>query len=87
MNNIVDKLKDFWHSLGPLGPCIALFLFGCLMISGFLFNWKWLYPSRWTVRNYNPGIRRALLLIGGIVLIICSIIFYHFRDSLTWNYW
>ena len=86
MNTIVDSLKNFWNSLGPLGPCIALFLTGCLMILGFIFNWRWLYPGDWMVRDLSPSKRRALLLIGGIIVIICSIIFYVFRNSLTWNY-
>ncbi|MDR0648432.1 MAG: immunity 17 family protein [Synergistaceae bacterium] len=61
-----------------------MFLGGCLLISGFIFNWKWLYPSRRSVRNYDPGIRRLLVLVTGIILIICSVVFYVFRDLMYW---
>ncbi|MDR2764004.1 MAG: immunity 17 family protein [Tannerella sp.] len=68
-----------------MGPCAVLFLGGCLLILGFIFNWRWLYPSRHTVRNYSPGIRRTLVLITGIICIICSIVFYIFRANLYWH--
>lgn len=81
----MDSLAEFWRTLGPAGPCAVLFLIGCLLIVGFFCNWKWLYPSHRTVRNYHPGIRRVLVLVGGIVLIVCSIVFYIFRDSMYWK--
>jgi hypothetical protein len=77
-------MVEFWKSLGPAGPCMVLFLGGCLLILGFIFNWKWLYPSHYTVRNYSPGIRRTLVLVTGIISIICSILFYVFRANVYW---
>lgn len=85
MESYFDKISETWKTLGPLGPCAVLFLGGCLLIAGFLFNWRWLYPSRHTVANYSPGLRRALVLITGIICIACSILFYIFRDTLYWN--
>jgi len=81
----MDSLVELWRSLGPLGPCAVLFFLGCLLITGFVLNWKWLYPSKKTVRNYNPGINRPLLLITGVLLLGCSIFFYMFRDLLHWQ--
>ncbi|MDR2443808.1 MAG: immunity 17 family protein [Deltaproteobacteria bacterium] len=68
-----------------MGPCAVLFLGGCLLILGFIFNWRWLYPSRHAVRNFSPGIRRALVLVTGIICIICSILFYIFRANVYWH--
>jgi hypothetical protein len=84
MGSFSGKIWEFWTVPGPAIPCTVLFLGGCLFILGFAFNWKWLYPSRRSVRNYSPGIRRALVLITGILCIFCSILFYIFRDNLYW---
>ncbi|MDR2766901.1 MAG: immunity 17 family protein [Treponema sp.] len=82
IDNIVGKISGYWRALGPIGPCAVLFLGGCLLILGFIFNWRWLYPGRYTVRNFSPEIRRALVLVIGIICIICSIVFFIFRDKL-----
>lgn len=68
----------------PFERCLLIFSVGCLLVLGYIFNWKWLYPSHHTVRNYNPGIRRILMLLGGILLMVCSIVFYIFRESMNW---
>ncbi|MDR1640094.1 MAG: hypothetical protein LBC41_10835 [Clostridiales bacterium] len=76
------SVSELWQSLGPAGPCAVLFLGGCLLVLGFVFNWKWLYPSK--KANYDPGIKRILVLVTGIICIICSVIFYVFRDKMLW---
>ncbi|MDR3258573.1 MAG: immunity 17 family protein [Fusobacteriaceae bacterium] len=81
----IDNLKEILNSFGPIKNCVVLFIFGVILICGYIFNWKWLYPSRRTVINYNPGIRRILVLITGIILIVCSIIFFIYRNKLNWN--
>jgi hypothetical protein len=85
MNSFLNDINGFWKSLGPIGPCAVLFLAGCLLIVGFIFNWSWLYPSRYPVGEFSRRVRRALVLIIGIICIICSIVFYIFRDKLYWN--
>lgn len=30
----MDLLKEFWYSLGPLGPCTLIFSVGLLMFLG-----------------------------------------------------
>jgi hypothetical protein len=82
---MLDRIIRGWKSLGPLGPCAALFLGGCLFITGFVFDWKWLYPSRYPMRNYSPRIRRAIVLATGVILIVCSFVFYIYRDILYWH--
>jgi hypothetical protein len=79
-----SEISEYWQTLGPMGPCAVLFLGGCLLILGFIFNWRWLYPSRYTARNFSPGIRRVLVLVTGIICIICSIVFYIFRINVYW---
>lgn len=81
---IISIFGEFWKSLGPVGPCAALFVIGVLLILGIAFNWKWLYPSSRKYPNYKPGIHRVLTLVIGIILVICSIFFYIIRDSLYW---
>lgn len=85
MNTILNELSEYWQTVGPAGRCAVLFLFGCLLIVGYLFNWKWLDPSHKVSRNYFPGIRRTLILVAGILCIICSIVFYIFKDELHWS--
>jgi hypothetical protein len=53
-----------------------LFLGGSLLVLGYIFNWKWVYPKK--ARNFDPGIQRLLVLVSGILSIICSILFYIF---------
>lgn len=80
----MELLKEFWHSLGPLGPCLLIFSMGLSMVLGFIFKWEWIYPSHALVRDYSTWVLRAFTLIGGIILMICSIIFYMFRDYYNW---
>ena len=71
--------------LDPFERCLAIFSLGCLLVLGYIFNWEWLYPSHHTVRNYHSGIRRPLVLISGVLLMLCSILFYIYRDSMIWQ--
>ena len=80
----MEFVQEFWYALGPLGPCLIIFATGCLMVLGFIFKWEWIYPGHIYVRDCSSTTLRILTLLGGIVLMICSVIFYAFRDSYTW---
>jgi len=76
-------LVEWWKSLGPVGPCAVLFLIGVILLLSLVFNWKWLYPKK--THNYNATSRRILVLVAGILCIICSGLFYYYRDIMHWN--
>ena len=78
---MTDTLNALWQSLGILGPCAVIFIIGCLMILNFVFN----SSKNSSNRNYNSStMNRIFPLLSGIILILCSIIFYLFSNSLTW---
>lgn len=85
INDNLNQLKEIWGSLGPIGPCVVLFLGGVILISGLIFNWNWLFPSHTHARNYYAGAPRMLVLVTGIILILCSVIFYVYRDVVHWQ--
>jgi heme/copper-type cytochrome/quinol oxidase subunit 2 len=78
-NNSENFIADAFNALGPWGPCLALFVAGCLFIAGFCFNWQWLSPSRAAKKNHDPQARRFLFLVTGIILLFVSGVFYVFR--------
>jgi hypothetical protein len=78
-------IHELWVSSGALGPCLVLFAGGVLLIAGVFFNWRWLYPSRSVASNHDAAIRRGLTFITGVSLIICSVVFYIFKDRLYWG--
>jgi cytochrome c oxidase assembly factor CtaG len=77
MRDIFGGEVSAWlSSLGPWAPSLAIFLGGCLFISGFIFNWKWIYPKFNPGKKSAPETRRGLLLLTGIILIIISLMCY-----------
>jgi hypothetical protein len=84
METLMNKISEYWGALGPVAPCVVLFLGGWVLILGFLFDWQWLYPGHYTVRWLPPRILRVMVLLIGIICIACSVVFYVFREELYW---
>jgi hypothetical protein len=78
-------IVEAWDALGPLGPCLVLFLGGCVLTAGFFFNWTWLSPGKSPTRNLDSTRQRRFMLLTGILLIVCSVVFFTFRDRMYWN--
>lgn len=55
---------------GLFERCALLMLVGVIILLGFLLKWKWIYSE------YNSKARNIAILLGGVLLVVCSIFFY-----------